>query len=231
MRHFLFANHLNVIERRNKSMRLRNKPWAKPLIAANPELIVTDPLPLKGKWQSRFSQSAPLYLEIGMGKGNFIIEQARNHPENNYLGMEVQTTIAAIVLKKLLVQPLPNLQLIVADGRLLTEFFTENEVTGIYLNFSDPWPKKKQAKRRLTYHTFLAQYRQVLVENGQIEFKTDNQGLFEFSLKSMNNFGMHFAGVWLDLHHSEENEHNVLTEYEAKFSQKGQPIYKVTANF
>jgi tRNA (guanine-N7-)-methyltransferase len=166
-----------------------------------------------------------------MGKGNFIIEQARNHPENNYLGMEVQTTVAAIVLKKLLVQPLPNLQLIVADGRLLTEFFTENEVTGIYLNFSDPWPKKKQAKRRLTYHTFLAQYRQVLVENGQIEFKTDNQGLFEFSLKSMNNFGMHFAGVWLDLHHSEENEHNVLTEYEAKFSQKGQPIYKVTANF
>ncbi|MFT8458654.1 MAG: tRNA (guanosine(46)-N7)-methyltransferase TrmB [Liquorilactobacillus ghanensis] len=214
-------------------MRLRNKPWAKPLIAANPDLIVTDPAALKGIWQSRFSRSAPLYLEIGMGKGNFIIEMAKQHPENNYLGMEVQTTVAAVVLKKLLAQSasLPNLQLIVGDGRLLTEFFAENEITGIYLNFSDPWPKKKQAKRRLTYHTFLQQYRQVLVKNGQIEFKTDNQGLFEFSLQSMNNFGMYFVGVWLNLHQSEENENNVLTEYEAKFSQKGQPIYKVTARF
>ena len=126
---------------------------------------------------------------------------------------------------------MPNLQLICGDGEDLQEYFEDGEVAKMYLNFSDPWPKKRHAKRRLTYKTFLATYQQILQDQGTIELKTDNMGLFEFSLESMNNYGMIFDGVWLDLHHSEENEHNVETEYEQKFAAKGQPIYKLIANF
>ncbi|WP_281164805.1 tRNA (guanosine(46)-N7)-methyltransferase TrmB [Liquorilactobacillus sicerae] len=214
-------------------MRLRNKPWAKPLIAKHPAIIVTDPAIYRGKWQSRFAKEAPLYLEIGMGKGKFIIEMARKHPENNYLGMELQTTVAAVALKKLLqIDEMPtNLQLVCGNGNQLLDFFAGSEINGIFLNFSDPWLKKKQAKRRLTYQTFLSQYQQVMVTNGKIEFKTDNQGFFEFSVKSLNNFGMKFDEIWLDLHHSEASETNVMTEYEEKFSQKGQPIFKLIAHF
>lgn len=214
-------------------MRLRNKPWAKPLIAQNPDKIVTEPEKFKGKWQKRFAVNAPLYLEIGMGKGRFIIEMAKKHPENNYLGLELQTTVAAMALKKLLQEQtaLPNLQLICGNGNQLTDFFAADEIAGIFLNFSDPWPKKKQAKRRLTYRTFLQQYQQVMKSTGKIEFKTDNQSLFEFSVISMNNFGMQFDGLWLDLHQSKESETNIMTEYEEKFSKKGQPIYKLTAHF
>ncbi len=109
--------------------------------------------------------------------------------------------------------------------------FASNEVAGIFLNFSDPWPKKRHTKRRLTYRTFLKQYQQVMQKDGQLEFKTDNRGLFEYSLTSMNNYGMVFNQVWLDLHASEEAADNVMTEYEEKFSQKGQPIYKLAAHF
>lgn len=214
-------------------MRLRNKPWAKPLIAKNSAKIVIEPAIYRGKWQSRFVKRAPLFLEIGMGKGKFIIEMAKKHPENNYIGMELQTTVAAMALKRLLqADEMPtNLQLVCGNGNQLLEFFASNEISGIFLNFSDPWPKKKQAKRRLTYQTFLSQYQQVMAPNGKIEFKTDNQGLFEFSIKSLNNFGMKFDGIWLDLHHSEANETNTMTEYEEKFSQKGQPIFKLIAHF
>lgn len=173
----------------------------------------------------------PLHLEVGMGKGQFIIGMAKAHPEINFIGLEIQRTVAAIALKKALEEDLPNLQLICGDGEDLQEYFEDGEVAKMYLNFSDPWPKKRHAKRRLTYKTFLATYQQILQDQGVIELKTDNMGLFEFSLESMNNYGMIFDGVWLDLHHSEENEHNVETEYEQKFAAKGQPIYKLIANF
>ncbi|MGN1280149.1 MAG: tRNA (guanosine(46)-N7)-methyltransferase TrmB, partial [Limosilactobacillus sp.] len=145
---------------------------------------------------------------------------------------EIQRTVAAIALKKALSEePLPNLQLICGDGEDLDTFFEPHEIDRLYLNFSDPWPKKRHAKRRLTYKTFLANYQEILKDQGAIELKTDNMGFFEFSLQSMNNYGMHFDGVWLDLHNSEENEHNVETEYEQKFAAKGQPIYKLAAHF
>ncbi|KRL99823.1 tRNA (guanosine(46)-N7)-methyltransferase TrmB [Liquorilactobacillus satsumensis] len=213
-------------------MRLRNKPWAEPLIKANPEWIVTDPEKYQGKWQERFPKVAPLYIEVGMGKGGFVLAMAQKYPERNFVGIELQTTIAAIALKKQLELKLPNLQLLRANGGELSEYFAANEVSGIYLNFSDPWPKKRQAKRRLTYPTFLKQYAQVMQADGLLEFKTDNRGLFEYSLVTMNNYGMDFAGVYLDLHQDlEKNAENVMTEYEEKFSQKGQPIYKVEAAF
>lgn len=213
-------------------MRVKHKKWAEPLIAAHPEMMVTDADKYRGKWESRFAKPQPLHLEVGMGKGQFIIGMAKAHPEVNFIGLEIQRTVAAIALKKALAQdPLPNLQLICGDGSDLDNFFAPHEIDRLYLNFSDPWPKKRHAKRRLTYKTFLANYQDILKAQGVIELKTDNMGFFEFSLESMNNYGMKFDGVWLDLHHSEENQHNIETEYEQKFAAKGQPIYKLTAHF
>lgn len=210
-------------------MRVKHKKWADPLMAEHPELLVDDATQFKGKWQSRFSKKQPLHLEVGMGKGQFIIGMAKAHPEINFIGLEIQRTVAAIALKKALPEKLSNLQLICGEGEELTEYFEPGEVEKLYLNFSDPWPKKRHAKRRLTYHTFLSEYQLILQPQGQVELKTDNMGFFEFSVVSMNNFGMKFAGLWLDLHNSDENEHNVETEYEHKFASKGQPIYKLTA--
>ncbi|KRM19426.1 tRNA (m(7)G46) methyltransferase [Ligilactobacillus hayakitensis DSM 18933 = JCM 14209] len=212
-------------------MRLRNRPWAKPLIEENPQYVVTEPEKLRGKWQERFGNENPIFIEIGMGKGRFIIEMAKKHPENNYIGLEIQTVAVGMALKKQLEAKLPNLQLVSANGAGLQEFFEENEVQGVFLNFSDPWPKKRQEKRRLTYKTFLEQYKYVMKEDGHLEFKTDNRGLFEYSLASMNNFGMIFDQVWLDLHDTPDVEDNVMTEYEEKFSKKGQPIFKLEAHF
>ncbi len=212
-------------------MRLRNKPWAKPLIQENPQYVVTDPATLRGNWQSRFEKEQPLYIEIGMGKGRFIVEMAKKYPERNFIGLEMQTVATGIALKKQLEAKLPNLQLVCANGSGLTEFFEPNEVSGIYLNFSDPWPKNRNEKRRLTYKSFLAQYEEVMQADGHLEFKTDNRGLFEYSLTSLNNYGMVFDQVWLDLHQTSDVEDNVMTEYEEKFSQKGQPIYKLEAHF
>ncbi|GET08244.1 tRNA (guanosine(46)-N7)-methyltransferase TrmB [Ligilactobacillus agilis] len=213
-------------------MRLRNKPWAKPLIEANPQWVVTNPSEYRGKWQERFEKVQPLYIEVGMGKGRFIVEMAKKYPHYNFIGLEMQTVATGIALKKQLVEQLPNLQLVCANGAGLTEFFATDEVAGIYLNFSDPWPKNRQEKRRLTYKSFLAAYKEIMVADGQLEFKTDNRGLFEYSLASLNNFGMTFEKVWLDLHADEEAVvDNVMTEYEEKFSSKGQPIYKLAAHF
>lgn len=213
-------------------MRLRNKPWAKPLIEANPQWVVTNPSEYRGKWQERFEKAQPLYIEVGMGKGRFIVEMAKKYPHYNFIGLEMQTVATGIALKKQLVEQLPNLQLVCANGAGLTEFFATDEVAGIYLNFSDPWPKNRQEKRRLTYKSFLAAYKEIMVADGQLEFKTDNRGLFEYSLASLNNFGMTFEKIWLDLHADEEAVvDNVMTEYEEKFSSKGQPIYKLAARF
>ena len=213
-------------------MRLRNKPWAKPLIEANPQWVVTNPSEYRGKWQERFEKVQPLYIEVGMGKGRFIVEMAKKYPHYNFIGLEMQTVATGIALKKQLVEQLPNLQLVCANGAGLTKFFATDEVAGIYLNFSDPWPKNRQEKRRLTYKSFLAAYKEIMVADGQLEFKTDNRGLFEYSLASLNNFGMTFEKVWLDLHADEEAVvDNVMTEYEEKFSSKGQPIYKLAAHF
>lgn len=212
-------------------MRVKHKKWAAPLIAAHPEKMVTNAEEVKGKWQKRFEKPQPIHLEVGMGKGQFIIGMAKTHPEINFIGLEIQETVAAIALKKALTEDLPNLQLVCGDGSAITNYFEPHEIDRMYLNFSDPWPKKRHAKRRLTYHTFLDGYQTILRKQGTIELKTDNMGFFEFSLESMNNYGMKFDGVWLDLHNSDENEHNVETEYEQRFAAKGQPIYKLTAHF
>lgn len=213
-------------------MRVRNKPWAQPLIDAHPEMITDHAEKYIGHWNERFAQQQPLHVEVGMGKGQFIIGMAQAHPEINFIGLEVQKSVAATALRSALaVDSLPNLQLIAGAGESIETYFEPGEITQLYLNFSDPWPKKRHTKRRLTYKSFLTSYQHVMQPKGRVELKTDNQGFYEYSLVSMNNFGMQFDGVWLDLHHSDENEGNVQTEYEQKFSELGQPIYKVAAHF
>ncbi|KRK65567.1 tRNA (guanine-N(7)-)-methyltransferase [Companilactobacillus tucceti DSM 20183] len=213
-------------------MRLRNKPWAKDMINDNLDLISVQPENMQGKWQERFEEKQPLYLELGSGKGAFITELAKRNPQNNYIAMEVQEGAIALILKKQVENKLPNLQLLLANGSNLSDLFAENEIKGLYLNFSDPWPKTRHEKRRLTYKSFLEQYKYVLEDDGNIEFKTDNQGLFEYSLVSMNNFGMNFNELSLDLHNDEKlNENNIQTEYEEKFSKKGFRINYLKASF
>ncbi|MFD0896152.1 tRNA (guanosine(46)-N7)-methyltransferase TrmB [Loigolactobacillus binensis] len=211
-------------------MRLRNKPRAAGEIAANPQYITTTPAEFKGHWQSKFASAQPISIEVGSGKGRFIVEMAKAHPERNFIGIELQPSVVIMILEKQLVAQLPNLYLIQADGGELTDFFAANEVAQIYLNFSDPWPKNRHAKRRLTHQLFLTMYQTILQPNGALQFKTDNRGLFEFSVISFNQFGMQFDELSLDLHHSEVTE-NIETEYEQRFSQLGHPIYLLVAHF
>lgn len=211
-------------------MRVRNRPGAAEMLAAHPNFVISDPTLWKGKWNELFENDHPIHIEIGMGKGQFITGMAKAHPEINYIGVEMQVGVVSIALDKLIEQPLPNLKLLHVDGSALTEYFADSEVDQIYLNFSDPWPKKRHEKRRLTYKTFLAVDEQILRPNGEIHFKTDNQGLFEYSLASFSQYGMILKQVWLDLHQS-QFEGNIMTEYEEKFSSKGQRIYRVEAQF
>ncbi|MFD1126084.1 tRNA (guanosine(46)-N7)-methyltransferase TrmB [Lentilactobacillus raoultii] len=211
-------------------MRVRNKPWADGYIKAHSDYIVTDPKAWLGKWQTRFEKNQPLDVEVGTGKGQFIIQNAKAHPDINYIGVELQKSVIATALRKFMADPLPNLQFVLTDGANLDEIFLANEIQKIFLNFSDPWPKKRHAKRRLTSPNFLKTYQKVLDPQGKIEFKTDNRGLFEYTLVTMNQFPMVFDDVSLDLHHSPENDTNIETEYEEKFSPNG-PIYKLIAHF
>ena len=211
-------------------MRVRIRPGAAEMLAAHPNFVISDPTLWKGKWNELFGNDHPIHIEIGMGKGQFITGMAKAHPEINYIGVEMQVSVVSIALDKLIEQPLPNLKLLHVDGSALTEYFADSEVDQIYLNFSDPWPKKRHEKRRLTYKTFLAVDEQILRPNGEIHFKTDNQGLFEYSLASFSQYGMILKQVWLDLHQS-QFEGNIMTEYEEKFSSKGQRIYRVEARF
>ncbi|GCF95050.1 tRNA (guanine-N(7)-)-methyltransferase [Enterococcus florum] len=211
-------------------MRVRKRPGAEELVAAHPEYVVQDPEAWKGRWHQRFGNDHPIHIEIGMGKGQFITGMAAAHPEINYIGVEMQISVVSIALDKLIECPLANLQLLHVDGSELTNYFSDSEIDQIYLNFSDPWPKKRHEKRRLTSHSFLEVDETILRPSGEIHFKTDNQGLFEYSLSSFSKYGMILEQVWLDLHHS-GYEGNIMTEYEEKFSKKGQPIYRVEARF
>ncbi|MFW7948804.1 tRNA (guanosine(46)-N7)-methyltransferase TrmB [Vagococcus fluvialis] len=211
-------------------MRLRNKPGAKETILQHPNYILTDGSDWKGKWRERFLKAQPLHIEVGSGKGQFIVEMAKAHPEINYIGIEMQTNAIISILEKQLEEQLPNLQLLLVDGADLTDYFSDGEVDQVYLNFSDPWPKTRHEKRRLTYKTFLRTYETIAKPKAELHFKTDNQKLFEYSLASVTWYGMTLKKVWLDLHAS-DFEGNIMTEYEEKFSSKGQPIYRLEAIF
>ena len=190
-------------------------------------------LELVKEWDKVFPQNQPIYLEVGMGKGRFLMDMAKLHPEINYIGIEMYDSVLlrAIQKREALAEEgenLSNLMFMRMDARLLPEVFEKGEVAKIYLNFSDPWPKARHASRRLTSREFLARYDQILTLEGTIEFKTDNRGLFDFSLEEVPEAGWKLEAHTFDLHHNEEMmKGNVMTEYEEKFSSMGNPICKM----
>lgn len=207
-------------------MRLRNISGARDIIAKSP-LVVHEPENLKGRWQERFGNAHPIQIEIGMGKGKFIYGLASKNPGINYIGIEKYSSVLLRALQKMEKEPLPNLLFIRMDAEEIGEVFEEEEVERIYLNFSDPWPKDRHAKRRLPSREFLERYDKILKKDGVLEFKTDNRALFEFALGELPAAGWEALQVTFDLHHEEEMmRDNVMTEYEEKFSAQGNPIYK-----
>ena len=211
-------------------MRVRKRKGAEEHLANHPQYVILEPEAAKGKWHELFGNDNPIHIEVGSGKGAFITGMAQQNPDINYIGIDIQLSVLSYALDKVLASGAENVKLLRVDGSTLTNYFEDGEVDMMYLNFSDPWPKSRHEKRRLTYKTFLDTYKQILPENGEIHFKTDNRGLFEYSLASFSQYGMVLNKVWLDLHAS-DYEGNVMTEYERKFSEKGQVIYRVEAQF
>ncbi|MBC1817109.1 tRNA (guanosine(46)-N7)-methyltransferase TrmB [Listeria seeligeri] len=211
-------------------MRVKHKPWAKDRLQEFPAIYIENPEELKGKWQEVFGNNNPIHIEIGSGKGQFVSGMAKANPNINYIGIEMIESVLVSALEKAIEADVPNLRLVARDAKLLEECFEKGEIAQIYLNFSDPWPKKRHTKRRLTNPTFLTIYERLLPEAGEIHFKTDNRSLFEYSLVAFSEYNMLLTFVSLDLHNS-DYEGNIKTEYEEKFSAKGFPIYRLEAKF
>lgn len=207
-------------------MRLRNITGCREMIAAS-DYVIHEPQNYKGKWNEIFGNDHPIYIEIGMGKGRFIMDLARMNPHINYVGIEKYSSVLLRGVQKMESDPLPNICFIRMDAEEIISVFGREEVDRIYLNFSDPWPKDRHAKRRLPSREFLSRYDQILVRDGVIEFKTDNHDLFQFALEELEPAGWQLKQMTEDLHHNEEMlPGNVMTEYEERFSSMGNPIYK-----
>lgn len=198
-------------------MRLRNVKDAKDIVS-NSKYVINNPQEYKGSFSKLFNNSNPISLEIGMGKGDFIINMAIKNPDINFIGLEKYQSIIVRATQKLESLNLNNLKLICMDAKELNEVFAK-EIDTIYLNFSDPWPKKRHAKRRLTSDTFLPIYDSIFKKDKRIVQKTDNVGLFEYSIVSLSNYGYVIKDISLDLHNT--SKENVMTEYEKKFSSQG----------
>ena len=210
-------------------MRLRNVPGARDVMAAN-EYVFTEPEGMAGTWSQVFGNSNPIHIEIGMGKGRFITTLASMNPDINYVGIEKYSSVLLRAVEKQDELCLPNLRFLRMDAENITSVFGKEEVDRIYLNFSDPWPKDRHAKRRLTSRQFFARYDEILKSNGRVEFKTDNRPLFDFSVEEVNEAGWKLSVCTYDLHNDEKLvEGNVMTEYEERFSSQGNPICKLVA--
>lgn len=219
-----------ISRKRCPLLRQRNKPWADDFLRENTHLVIPNPSEHKNKWKELFGNDNPIHVEVGTGKGQFIVGMAKQYPNINFIGIELSKSVIVTAAEKVQESGQSNILLIQENAENLNDIFMENEVSTIYLNFSDPWPKNRHAKRRLTFHTFLKRYEIALASNGELIFKTDNRGLFEYSLVSFSEYGMLLKEISLDLHKDHDPE-NVMTEYEEKFSAKGQPIYRCKAVF
>ena len=210
-------------------MRLRNVPGAREAIAKS-SMTVNEPEALKGKWSEVFGNDHPVRIEIGMGKGNFIIQLAHENPTVNYIGIEKYSSVLVRAIEKCADEELSNLKFIRMEAEYLCDVFAPQEIDRIYLNFSDPWPKDRHAKRRLTSRQFFERYDVILKRDGIVEFKTDNDQLFQFSLEQIPEAGWNLKEYTWDLHHDKAMvKGNVMTEYEMKFSAMGNPIHKLIA--
>ncbi len=191
------------------------------------DYVIHNPQECRGKWHEVFGNDCPIRIEIGMGKGRFIMDLARMNPQINYVGIEKYSSVLIRGIQKLEADPLPNLYFIRMEAEEITSVFAQGEADRIYLNFSDPWPKDRHAKRRLPSREFLRRYDEILVPDGVIEFKTDNHDLFQFALEELEPAGWKILQMTKDLHHNAQMmEGNVMTEYEERFSSKGNPICK-----
>ncbi len=208
-------------------MRLRNITGSREVIAES-DFTIKDPEKKKGLWKKEvFGNDNEIHIEIGMGKGRFLMDMAALHPDINYVGIEKYSSVLLRALQKQEQLMLPNVIFIRMDAETITEVFDKGEVGRIYLNFSDPWPKDRHAKRRLPSREFLRRYDEILVPGGVVEFKTDNKDLFQFALDEIEPAGWTLDAVTYDLHNDEVmNQGNVMTEYEERFSAAGNPIYK-----
>ncbi len=210
-------------------MRLRNVPGSRETIADH-KLCFLEEQPQAGNWHNIFGNDHPVFIEVGMGKGQFITTLAVQNPDINYIGIEKYSSVLVRALEKvdaMEIQP-SNLRFIRMDAENICSMFQKDEVDRIYLNFSDPWPKDRHAKRRLTSQEFLKRYDRILKKDGRVEFKTDNKDLFQFSLEQVEPAGWNLDAFTWDLHHDAVlNDGNVMTEYEQKFSSMGNPICKM----
>jgi tRNA (guanine-N7-)-methyltransferase len=209
-------------------MRLRNVKGARENIAAS-EYVIHHPEEYKGKWRELFKNDNPIHIEIGMGKGKFIQTLAKNNPNINYIGIEKYSSVLIRAIEKRNELDMENLYFIRMDAEEIVDIFEEGEVDQIYLNFSDPWPKDRHAKRRLTSKEFFARYNKILKKDGVVIFKTDNKDLFDFSVEEIPLANWKLKDVTYDLHNSEFVEGNVMTEYEEKFVTEGKPINRLVA--
>lgn len=211
-------------------MRLRNIPGSREAIAQN-RWCIQEPEQFKGRWHQVFGNGNPIHIEIGMGKGRFLMAKAKENPQTNYIGIEKYSSVLFRALQKMEEEPLENIRFIRMEAESIANIFGKGEVGKIYLNFSDPWPKDRHAKRRLTSRQFFARYHVILQKEGCVEFKTDNQALFDFSLGEVAEAGWTLEGHTRDLHHDKTMaQGNIMTEYEERFSSMGNPIYKLIAS-
>ncbi|MFC4304923.1 tRNA (guanosine(46)-N7)-methyltransferase TrmB [Cohnella boryungensis] len=218
-------------------MRLRGRKSFKENLERQQDLIVLEPQQWKGRWSEFFGNDNPIHIECGMGKGQFISRHSVNRPQVNFIGMDMYDELLSRASEKARAlwkgeknsEQVPNLALVRGNVEDLLDMFEEGELERIYLNFSDPWPKSKHGKRRLTHARFLAKYKQALNEIGEIHFKTDSLSLFEFSLNSFSDARLQMRSISLDLHRNGVRDDLVLTEYEAKFVGQGKPIYRLEA--
>lgn len=210
-------------------MRLRNITGSQEIID-NSNLVIHNIEEKKDNWNKVFGNDNPIHIEIGMGKGRFITQLAKNNPAINYLGIEKYSSVLIRALQKREEEEIPNLYFINMNAEHIANVFGKGEIDRIYLNFSDPWPKDRHVKRRLTYRDYFKRYDQILQKDGVVEFKTDNRGLFEFSLEEVKEAGWIVLAHTFDLHHDEKMvQGNIMTEYEEKFSSMGNPIHKLIA--
>lgn len=209
-------------------MRVRKKPWAEQELQENSH-VIQNAEEKKGHWAEYFGNENPIHVEIGCGKGGFLTKNAAAYPDVNFIGIERQLTVVAVAARRA-GEDVPNLAFVWSDAKKLSDFFEVGEFQRLYLNFCDPWPKKRTYKRRLTYREFLRGYREAMGPQAEIFFKTDNKGLFEFSLNEFCAEDWKLSNISLDLHNS-DFEGNIMTEYEEKFSAQGMPIYRLEARF
>ncbi len=211
-------------------MRMRKKKNCAARIERCGDIRITEPERYKGGWRGIFGNDNPIHLEIGCGKGAFITGMAELHPDTNFIAIEKVEDVIVMAMEKAVAKELSNVRFMDIDAERLEDFFEKGEIKRIYLNFSDPWKKNKQAKRRLTHKNFLDRYKKVLNNGDYIWFKTDNMKLFEFSLNSFAQENFKLRNITFDLHNS-GFEGNVITEYEQRFLDLGQPIYRLEAAY